>query len=228
MKHNFLKTFLIISMTVCAFTAIPQNAHALPVSDADIHENSADPEASSKTGLTSSSSGINKETGTADSSNTDALQASSSTNSDVSSSNINTSVSVSNNVSVNNQNLINNQSMSKDEAQQILMNADGDYINKVLSNKKNAALNYDRQVNAMNIKQFYDIIDEPCHVFSLTYDFDDLFKVTDSVYYVGMNSKRVYAINGESAQFYAYEVSSNRKANSFISKISDTCTQWHD
>lgn len=230
MKHNYLKTVLILSMVICTFTAIPQKASALPAADTNINESCTDSPISLETELTSSSSNIGTKTGNINSSasNASAIHQSDSTSSDSSSSNINPSVSKSNNVTVNNQNTFNNKSMNKDEAQHILMNADGDYINKVLNNKKNAALNYDRQANVMNIKQFYNIIDEPCYIFSLNYDNNDSFIIADSVYYVGMNSRKVYVINGDSAEFYAYEVSFNRKVNSFISKITDASKQWHE
>lgn len=123
---------------------------------------------------------------------------------------------------------VSNKTMTVNEAKDAVMNADGDYINKVLGSKKNAVLNYDRQIPMMNIKQFYDIIDEPCYVFSLTYDYSDLFTAADSIYYVGKNSKRVYVINGTNAPAYAYEVAYNRKVNSFIYKGSDNCLQWHN
>lgn len=191
-------------MVICAFTAIPQKADALPVSDTEINENYIDSAKSLETELTSSASNIGTKAG-----------------------HINSSVSKPDNMELNTQNTFNNKSISKDDAQQILMNADGDYINKVLSNKKNASLNYDRQTNVMNLKQFYNIIDEPCYIFSLNYDFNDSFIEADSVYYVGMNSRKVYVINGENAEFYAYEILSNRKVNSFISKITDESKQWH-
>ncbi len=136
--------------------------------------------------------------------------------------------STQNSNSLQNNTVIQNNNLSINEAKNILMNADGTYINSFISSKKNASLNYDRKIDKMNIYAFYDIIDEPCYVFSLTYDYNDLFITADSIYYVGMNSKKVYVINGTDTPYYSYELSSGSKVKTFPFKCSETCIEWHN
>lgn len=138
------------------------------------------------------------------------------------------SASIQNSTFVQNSTVVQNNNFSINEARNILMAADGAYINSFLSSKKNAFLNYDRKIDKMNIHAFYDIIDEPCYVFSLTYDYSDLFIAANSIYYVGMNSKKVYVINGTDAPYYSYELSSGSKVKTFPFKGSQTCNEWHN
>lgn len=120
-----------------------------------------------------------------------------------------------------------NKISNQNEAEKILMNADNTYINYILNSKENASLNYERKIDSMNLTSFYDIPNEPCYVFSLKYDINNVYTGYDSIYYVGINSGKVYILNGMTYNTYAYEISADKKVNSFVRKNFENSINWH-
>jgi hypothetical protein len=107
-------------------------------------------------------------------------------------------------------------SLTADEARQLILTEDSDYISKVTDN--NTRLSYDYKeyrTQDMPVGDAWDIPKEPCYYFSI-HHYDNSGEITNNCcdYLVGKDSKNVYAMwnQGNSS---VYQIKNNQKVKTF-------------
>lgn len=128
---------------------------------------------------------------------------------------------------LNNSNSVKATKISPNEARQLILTEDGNYISKVTNNSIRLSSDYKEYSSEdMPTGNTYNIPKEPCYAFSI-YSYDKSGEIANSCceYLVGKNSKNVYVIYNQ-GNSSAYQIQNNQKVKTFKWLLEGNSYDW--